>query len=183
MLSQRCEYAGMPRRRTYEEQIEVRPSRVHGRGVFATARIPKGGRVIEYTGARLPWKIAQDLPPHDPAQPYHTFYFSLENGDVIDAADGGNKARWINHSCAPNCESEEKESRIWIYALRTIEAGEELFYDYRIVPAEPRSKELEKHFACFCGATTCRGSMLEPLKKRRRKRARARGRRAQVAEA
>lgn len=156
----------------HENKIEVRNSPIHGRGVFATKRIPEGACIIEYTGARLPWKTAQDLPPHDPEQPYHTFYFSLENGDVIDAGTDGNEARWINHSCEPNCETNEEDDRIFVYSLRAIEPGEELFYDYKIVPADRRTKALEKHFACWCGSANCRGTMLEPLKKQRKQRKR-----------
>ena len=122
---------------------------------------------MEYTGRRLPWKEAMDLPPHRPEDPYHTFLFSLDNGDVIDAAVGGNESRWINHSCDPNCETDEDEDRIFIYALRSLRAGEELFYDYKIVPAERRSKKLEQEFACWCGTEKCRGTMIEPKPTRR----------------
>ena len=110
-----------------------------------------------------------DLPPHRPDEPYHTFFFSIDNGDVIDANVGGNESRWINHSCAPNCETEEEDNRIFVYALRTIRPGEELFYDYRIEPAERRTKKLEKEFGCFCGTSKCRGTMLEPIKKKKKK--------------
>ncbi len=148
-------------------RVKVRRSGVHGKGVYATATIRSGARVIEYTGRHIPWKEAMDLPPRDPEDPYHTFFFSLDNGDVIDAGVGGNAARWINHSCDPNCETTEEDDRIFVYALRTLRAGEELFYDYKIVPAEPRTKKLAKEFACLCGTAKCRGTMLEPPKKRR----------------
>jgi len=141
---------------------EKSPSRVHGRGVYATATIRKGACIIEYTGRHLPWKEAIDLPPHRPNDPYHTFLFSLDNGDVIDAGTGGNEARWINHSCDPNCETFEQDDRIFVHALRTLRAGDELFYDYKIVPAERRTKKLEREFACHCGAAKCRGTMLDP---------------------
>ncbi len=144
------------------DRLEVRKSGVHGRGVYTTGPIRKGTRIIEYTGRHLPWKEAMDLPPNNPRNPYHTFFFSLENGDVIDAGRGGNDSRWINHSCDPNCETNEEEDRIFIYALRSLRAGEELFYDYKIVPAERRTKRLEKAFACFCGSGNCRGTMLGP---------------------
>lgn len=142
--------------------LEVRASGVHGRGVYATATVRKGARIIEYTGRHLPWDEAMEGPPHDPKNPYHTFFFSLENGDVIDAGRGGNDSRWINHSCDPNCETAEEDDRIVVYASRTLRAGEELFYDYKIVPAERRTKKLEKEFACYCGSRKCRGTMLEP---------------------
>lgn len=145
-----------------ERRIEVRASGVHGKGVYATGPIPKGTRIIEYTGRHLPWKEAMDLPAHDLSDPYHTFFFSLENGDVINAAIGGNDSRWINHSCDPNCKTIEEDERIFVYARRSLRSGDELFYDYRIVPAERRTKGLEKEFACQCGSPKCRGTMLEP---------------------
>ncbi|MFL6590694.1 MAG: SET domain-containing protein [Chthoniobacterales bacterium] len=154
-------------------RIVVRNSTIHGRGVFATTRIRKGTRIIEYTGRRVPWKKAKDEPPRDPRNPYHTFLFSLDNGDVIDAAVDGNEARWINHSCDPNCETTEEDDRVFVHALRTLRPGEELFYDYKIVPAERRSKKLEKHYACFCGTKKCRGTLLEPLKRRKRRQSKA----------
>lgn len=143
-------------------RLEVRTSGIHGKGVFAGATIRKGTRIIEYTGKHLPWQDAMELPPHDPKNPCHTFFFSLENGDVINAGVGGNESRWINHSCGPNCETSEEGDRIFVYALHTIRPGEELFYDYKIVPSGRRTKKLEKEFACFCGCTNCRGTMLGP---------------------
>ena len=160
------------KRSTATPPVEVRRSGVHGRGVYATAPIRKGARIIEYTGRHLPWKVAMDLPPHRPYDPFHTFFFSLDNGDVIDAGRGGNAARWINHSCAPNCETTEEDNRIFVDALRAIHPGEELFYDYRIVPADRRTKALEKEYACLCGARQCRGTMLEPRARRQKKRTR-----------
>ena len=152
-------------------RVVVRRSGVHGRGVFAKQRIRKGTRIIEYTGQHVPWKEAMDQPPRDPDDPNHTFLFALDNGDVIDAAVGGNESRWINHSCDPNCETYEDEDRIFVHALRGLRPGEELFYDYKIVPAERRSKKVEKNYACLCGTAKCRGTMLEPVKKKgRRKR-------------
>ena len=148
------------------ERIEVRKSGVHGRGVFARDRIRKGARIIEYTGRRLPWTEAQDLPPLDPKNPYHTVFFSVDNDDVIDAAVGGNEARWINHSCEPNCETYEEEGRIFVHALRSLRRGEELFYDYKIIPAERRTPRVEREFACFCGTKKCRGTMLEKVRRK-----------------
>lgn len=149
-------------------RLEVRRSGVGGNGVYATAPIRKGTRIIEYSGRHRRWKEAMDLPAHRPDDPYHTFFFSLDNGDVIDAGVGGNHSRWINHSCAPNCETNEEDNRIFVYALRSIHSGEELFYDYKIVPAERRTKKLEKEFACRCGSASCRGTMLEPIRRRKR---------------
>jgi uncharacterized protein len=137
-------------------QIEVRESDVHGRGVYATQFIPKGRRIIEYKGERVSWEAA----PDDDDDP-HTFNFGLENGDVINPQVGGNDARWINHSCNPNCEAIEEDDRIFIYAIRSIQAGEELLYDYRMEIDEPITDAAKKKFACHCGALNCRGTMLE----------------------
>ncbi|MEO3690246.1 SET domain-containing protein [Roseateles paludis] len=144
-------------------KIQVRNSGVHGKGVYAVAPIEAGTKIIEYTGERISWQEAQDRHPHDPAHPNHTFYFSLDSGEVIDALYGGNNARWINHSCEPNCEAEETDAgRVYIRALRDIEPGEELFYDYGLVLDERYTAKLKKEFACFCGTATCRGTLLAP---------------------
>jgi uncharacterized protein len=147
-------------------RIQVRRSGIHGRGVFVRERIRKGARIIEYKGRRIPWKEAQDLPPFDPKNPYHTVFFSVDDGDVIDAAVGGNEARWINHSCEPNCETYEEDGRIFVHALRGLRPGEELFYDYKMIPSERRTKKVEKEFGCFCGTSKCRGTMLEKVRRK-----------------
>jgi len=156
---------------TAAKRIVVRKSGIHGRGVFAMTKIRKGTRIIEYKGKHRPWKEAEDDPPTNPDEPHHTFLFSLDNGDVIDAGIDGNDARWINHSCEPNCETmETDDDRIFIYALRTLWPGEELFYDYRVVPAERRTRKVEQNYACKCGSARCRGTMLEAVKRRKRRR-------------
>ena len=135
--------------------LEVRRSGVHGRGVYATQFIPEGTRIIEYTGQRVSWEDA----PNDESNP-HTFNFGLESGEVINPEIGGNEARWINHCCDPNCEAIEEDDRIFIYALRDIEAGQELFYDYAMEIDEPITNKLKNEFRCHCGAARCRGTML-----------------------
>ena len=148
--------------------VQVRPSGVHGKGVFALRRIRKGARIIEYAGERISWERAQRLPPLDPKEPHHTFFFSLDDGNVVNAAVGGNEARWINHACTPNCETGERHGRIHVFALRNLKAGEELSYDYRLEPAERRTRKLERLFRCNCGSPKCRGTMLEPRSVRSR---------------
>jgi uncharacterized protein len=142
--------------------IEVRRSGIHGNGMFALQAIPAGQVLIEYQGRIINWKEALRRHPHDPAQPNHTFYFSLEDGRVIDGNDSGNDARWINHACEPNCEADEDElnSRVWIKALRDLKKGEELFYDYGLVIDEPYTKKLKADYQCLCGSKKCRGTML-----------------------
>jgi uncharacterized protein len=137
-------------------RIAVRDSIVHGRGVYAMQEIPKGARIIEYTGQRVSWENA----PNDENDP-HTFNFGLENGKVINPEIGGNDARWINHSCDPNCEAVEEDDRIFIDAIRDIEPGEELFYDYALEIDEPITQESKKKFACHCRSSKCRGTMLD----------------------
>lgn len=143
-------------------RIQVRRSGVHGRGVFAVAEIAAGEVLVEYTGERIDWDEAMDRHPHDPAQPNHTFYFGLDDGTVIDALYGGNSARWINHSCDPNCEADEVNGRVFIKALRDLMPGEELFYDYGLTVDERYTPKLKKEYACHCGAPHCRGTMLTP---------------------
>ncbi len=136
-------------------RIEVGESNVHGRGVYAAQFIPKGTRVIEYTGQRISWERA----PDDESSP-HTFNFGLESGEVINPEIGGNDARWINHCCDPNCEAIEEDGRIFIYAIHDIELGQELFYDYAMEIDEPITEETKRKFACHCGSSNCRGTML-----------------------
>lgn len=143
-------------------RIQVRRSGVHGKGVFALAKLKQGEEIIEYKGEVIDWPEALRRHPHDPSDPNHTFYFHIDDGNVIDAKVGGNAARWINHACKPNCEADEVDGRVFIKALRKIEPGEELFYDYGLIIDEPYTKKLKKQFECRCGAKKCRGTMLAP---------------------
>ncbi len=146
-------------------RIQVRKSGVHGKGVFALRAIPAGTRLIEYTGERIGWPEAMRRHPHDPADPNHTFYFSLDDGRVIDANHGGNASRWINHSCDPNCEADETDGRVFIDALRDLQPGEELFYDYGLIIDERYTPKLKKEYECRCGAPNCRRTMLAPKRR------------------
>jgi SET domain-containing protein len=141
-------------------RIVVRNSSIHGRGVFALRRIPKGTRIIEYKGKLITDKEADRrysrVHEHSP----HTMLFSLEGGWVIDATRRGNSARWINHSCAPNCDIEEEGRRIFIESRRDIQPGDELTYDYNLQIGEKHTKTAKREHACFCGTRRCRGTML-----------------------
>lgn len=138
----------------------VRRSRIHGRGVFAARTIPKGTRIIEYTGRRISNAVADELYPDHGGAPTHTFLFELDDDVVIDAREGGNAARWVNHSCDPNCEAVEEAGRIFIEAIRTIAAGEEFGYDYGIRLDEPPTPGEQRRWPCFCGAANCRRTLL-----------------------
>lgn len=140
----------------------VAESELHGRGVFARRFIPKGSTIMEYEGKRISSDEADEQPSADPDNPYHTFFFSLSSGEIIDGAQQGNEARWINHSCEPNCEGHENDAgdRVFIVAKRDIEKDEELLYDYALTIDEPLTESLKQNYACWCGAPQCRGTML-----------------------
>ena len=139
----------------------VRHSTIHGRGVFAVDDIRKGTPVIEYKGKRSSWDEAMERPDSDPDDPAHTFLFELDDGRVIDARVRGNAARWINHSCTPNCVTcEDGDGYVFIEAKRRIHAGEELTYDYRLSVDGKLTKKERAQYACRCGTAKCRGSLL-----------------------
>ncbi|MEN9538346.1 MAG: hypothetical protein RLZZ126_581 [Pseudomonadota bacterium] len=142
-------------------RIQTRRSGVHGKGVFAIQPIAEGETIIEYTGKVITWKQAQAAHPHDPNDPNHTFYFHIDEKRVIDGKYG-NSSRWINHSCNPNCEADEEGGRVFIKALRNIQAGEELNYDYGLILEERYTAKVKAQYPCWCGAKTCRGTLLAP---------------------
>ncbi len=146
------------KRRKTTRRISVRNSGIHGKGVFATKFIPKGTRIIEYQGIRIS-EAAADEKYWDDESP-HTFLFLLENQIVIDANHDGNSARWINHSCDPNCETTEEKGRLFIDAIRDIRPGKELTYDYNLIVEERRSPALKRLYACGCGTRKCRNTIL-----------------------
>ncbi|MGA2779473.1 MAG: SET domain-containing protein-lysine N-methyltransferase [Steroidobacteraceae bacterium] len=148
--------------------FEVRHSPVHGYGVFALRRIRKGTTVIEYLGDRISHDEADTRYEDKAAGDNHTFLFTVDAKTVIDAGVGGNEARFINHGCDPNCESTTVGKRVFIEAIRTIRPGEELAYDYQIQRDRDDPANVDEVFACRCGAASCRGSMLEPPKKKRK---------------
>lgn len=148
-----------------EPMIRVRNSRIHGKGVFATRRIRKGTRVIEYVGERLSHAEADRRYEDHDENDNHTFLFIVDKKTVIDAGVGGNAARFINHSCDGNCESVIEKGRVYIEATRTIQPGEELGYDYEIGREPDDPPNVDEIFACRCGTVKCRGTMLWPAKR------------------
>jgi SET domain-containing protein len=146
----------------------VRASGIHGNGVFARRRIPPGENIIEYKGERIDWEEAQRRAEAAGHPINHTYFFSLADGRVIDGASRGNEARFINHSCEPNCEAtEHADGRVYIYSLQEIKRGEELCYNYALIYDGRHTAAVKRKFACKCAAPTCTGVMLAP--KRRRK--------------
>ncbi len=144
-------------RRKTSRRISVRRSGIHGKGVFAATSISKGTRIVEYEGRRMSEKEADRK--YDDSDS-HTFLFLLDGGIVIDASHKGNSARWINHSCAPNCEPVEESGRMFIDAIRDIPPGRELTYDYNLIVEGRHTPALKRIYACACGARKCRQTML-----------------------
>ncbi len=142
--------------------IEVRPSKIQGLGVFASQRIPSGTRIIEYLGERISPAEADRRYDDDASEHPHVLLFTVDSRTVIDAAVGGNDARFINHSCEPNCIAVNQKKHIYIESLRDIDPGEELLYDYNLTRSDDDTPDLEQLYACHCGAPTCRGTMLVP---------------------
>jgi SET domain-containing protein len=138
----------------------VRSSGIQGFGGFATEAIPAGTRIIEYAGERLTPAEAEARYPDTLGERHHTFLFAIDDAVVVDAAVNGNEARFLNHSCAPNCDAVIDDGRIWIESIHDIEVGEELVYDYAYILEERHTPAAKKRFPCYCGAITCRGTIL-----------------------
>ncbi len=153
----------------HEPLYVVRSSRIHGRGVFAARLIRKGARILEYQGERISNAEADRRYDDTRMTRHHTFLFTLDAKTVIDGAisAGGGDASYINHSCDPNCEAIITDKKIFIHALRSIQPGEELAYDYQYERTGKNDAKLEKFYFCRCGAPNCRGSIMKPAKKRR----------------
>ena len=110
--------------------IERRRSRIHGWGVYATRPISKNTRIIDYAGEKISNQESLKRERRYIRNGRHIWCFKLTNRTVIDAGVGGNVARFINHSCHPNCYVHIVDGTIWIRASRAIRRGEELTYDY-----------------------------------------------------
>jgi SET domain-containing protein len=156
----------MPTKKTAQPQptksdwAEVRGSRIHGHGMFAVQPIPKGTRIIEYTGERITkaegWrreKLRQERAKRGGDGCIYTF--ELNTKTDIDGRVLWNTARYINHSCAPNCESQTVRGRVWIVAIRDICPEEELTYDYYY------DFEHYREHPCRCGANNCAGFIVK----------------------
>lgn len=135
----------------------IRSSAIHAAGCYTTTAIQKGECVTEYTGPRLTKEQADRLYDDAPI----TYLFGLGDGKIV--IDGHSTAMFINHSCNPNCETEEQDGRVWIKAIRDIAPFEEITYDYCLYDGG------EDDAACNCGALACRGTMYSEDEIRRRK--------------
>jgi hypothetical protein len=146
--------------------LTVRRSSIHGSGAFATRRIRPGSRIIEYVGEHITIDEAANRYDDDSMQHHHTFLFEVRPDLVVDAARHGNAARFINHSCAPNCAAYLDGDRIFIEAIKNIQPGVELTYDYALTRDGLSRKHWRELYACRCGAANCRGSLLKRLRTR-----------------
>ena len=142
------------------QRLVLRRSGIHGRGVFAREFIPAGTRLIEYTGERITQEEGDRRYPWDDSVPYHTLLFTIEDDLLVDGAVGGNVSKWINHSCDPNCESVIDDRRIYVDAIRDIQPGEEITYDYHFIVPERITPAVKRRYPCRCGAANCRGTLV-----------------------
>lgn len=138
----------------------VRNSKIHGRGVFASRPIRKGVKILEYTGPIVTEKEADKIGTESSNGHSHTMLFQIGKNRVINGNEGGD-ARYINHSCDPNCETVQHGDQIFIEALRAIKQGEELGYDYHLQVSGRITEKERKEFACFCGSPKCRGTQID----------------------
>ena len=130
-------------------RVRVGPSRIAGQGLFAAQNIRQGTKIIRYIGE----KISQAESDRRLAAG-NVYIFGLDERSALDGSTPQNTARYINHSCAPNCQTEQFGHTVWIVALRQIALGEELTYDYGYAPDENPAE------SCHCGATQCCGYIL-----------------------
>ena len=144
--------------------LVIRKSAIHSFGCYTTKRIRKGTLIVEYVGERLTNEQADDL--YDDFE--NTYLFGLDGGKRI--IDGFGVAAFVNHSCQPNCETDQIRGKMWIIALRDIAPGEELTYDYNLYDGDDDAP-------CRCGAARCRGTLYSRshLRKLAKKRATSAG--------
>ncbi|KAM5132236.1 LOW QUALITY PROTEIN: histone-lysine N-methyltransferase 2B [Mantella aurantiaca] len=142
-------------KKTSKEAVGVYRSSIHGRGLFCKRNIDAGEMVIEYSGIVIRAVLTDKREKFYDSKGIGCYMFRIDDFDVVDATMHGNAARFINHSCEPNCYSRvihvEGQKHIVIFALRSIYRGEELTYDYKF-PIEDASNKL----SCNCGAKKCR---------------------------
>ena len=153
--------------RTNEHLFEIRGSDIQGKGAFALVDIPKGTRLIEYTGEKISNDESDRRYDDDTMTRHHTFLFTVSSRTIVDGAVGGNDSIYINHSCEPNCESVIVRGRIWIETIKKVKAGEELVYDYQYEDYDDYTMTDYVFYACRCGSKKCRGTIVKvPPRKR-----------------
>ncbi|MEO6033896.1 MAG: SET domain-containing protein-lysine N-methyltransferase [Verrucomicrobiota bacterium] len=126
--------------------IQFRTSSIHGTGCFASAKIRRGQRLIQYLGEKI--SKAESLKR---CEMENVYIFTLDDNFDLDGDFGENPAKFINHSCSPNCEANLTDGKIWITSLRAIRPGEEITFNYNYEWAD------YKEHPCRCGASDCVG--------------------------
>jgi SET domain-containing protein len=149
-----CAHADCANRRFARREyspMEVRSAGAKGFGMFALADIAAGSFLMEYVGDVITFEHCCDRLTRSGK---HMYAMGLTPQQFIDASIRGNEARFINHSCDPNAETQKwqvgKETRVGLFAVRDIAAGEEISFDYCY---EQLGGE---HQVCYCGAPNCR---------------------------
>ncbi len=149
-------------KKTTSPYVKIKKSGIHNNGAFATKRIPKGTRIIEYVGEQITKKEADkrikaiEEKAAMTGIPETYYIFTKDDKHDIDGDVPWNTAKWFNHSCDPNCESEDDEGQIWVLAKRDIAKGEELTYDYGFEFGE----EGYENLICRCGSENCVGYII-----------------------
>lgn len=141
------------------EYTVVRGSLIHGWGLQAKVKIPKGTYFLEYTGEKVSKKESGQRAAELAEKAKETggasvYIFTLNQKQDLDGNQPGNLARLINHSCEPNCEAAQSRGRIWMVALKTIREGTELTFNYGFELAPWRDNP------CRCGTKSCVGAIV-----------------------
>ncbi len=134
---------------TETELISIRNSSIDRLGAFAKKKIRKGTRLIQYIGEKIDKAESQKR-----CEAENYYVFTLDDKWDIDGDKDWNPAKYINHSCDPNAESQVLDGQVWIYAIRSIEPQEEITFNYGY------DMENYKEHICRCGAPNCIGYMV-----------------------
>lgn len=146
-------------------RVAVRDDGIHGKSLFLKENVKKGEKIIEYVGEKVTKTEAErridviDQKVARTGKPAEYYIFELNKTHDIDGDVSWNKAKYINHSCDPNCEIDIIRGHIWVLALRDISAGEELHYDY--------AWDIDDDYAdrpCYCGSKHCMGYIMNDKK-------------------
>ena len=153
-------------KKSYNEYILVGSSGIHRHGVFAKKDIPKGTRIAEYVGIKVPKEIGTMIETEtfnrykdDKENHAATYMFEIDENWDLDGDIPDNDPKYINHSCDPNCEVDIIEGRIWIDSIKDIKKGEEITYNYGFEISEKNPHDF-KHHPCKCGSKNCVGYIL-----------------------
>jgi len=153
----------MPRNKRQPPRLLICSSDIHAAGCITLDPVRRGQHILEYDGPRLSKSLADIRYEHRIV----TYLFGVGDGDLV--IDGFGTGMFLNHSCNPNCETEDIHGRVYVTATRDIAAGEELVYEYNLYDSE-----LEDLADCYCGAPQCRGTMYSDAELKRRARATSR---------